>query len=163
MNCINCNSETSNEKFCSLSCSAAFNNKKHPKRKAASERMCMYCRNIKSTKVMKGRVCNDCRKEQENKKLQYRNTTIGEMRTKYESSGVHRSWWYSEIRKLAKTMNRHREKKCQICGYDKHINYAHVKPISKFSDSVTLEEINKESNIMILCPNHHWEFDHNLL
>ena len=53
--------------------------------------------------------------------------------------------------------------KCAICGYDKHVEVAHIKPVSGFSDEATMREINSFSNLIGLCPNHHWEFDNGLL
>ena len=54
-------------------------------------------------------------------------------------------------------------KKCAICGYDKHIEIAHIKPVSKFDDSATVAEINSIENLIALCPNHHWEYDSGIL
>lgn len=53
--------------------------------------------------------------------------------------------------------------KCVICGYDKHVEVAHIKAVSEFSDNSTLREINSISNLIGLCPNHHWEYDNGLL
>ena len=46
-------------------------------------------------------------------------------------------------------------KKCAICGYDKHIEIAHIKSVAEFDDSVTIAEINSVDNLIALCPNHH--------
>lgn len=53
--------------------------------------------------------------------------------------------------------------KCAICGYDKHIEIAHIKAVSDFEDSVKISEINSINNLIALCPNHHWEYDNNIL
>lgn len=39
----------------------------------------------------------------------------------------------------------------------------HIKPISEFSDDTLIAIINHPDNIVILCPNCHWEFDNGLL
>lgn len=52
------------------------------------------------------------------------------------------------------------ERKCVVCGYLKHVEIAHIKAVSEFSDDATLIEINVLTNLVGLCPNHHWEFDH---
>lgn len=52
---------------------------------------------------------------------------------------------------------------CIVCGYTKHTQLAHVKAIHDFSDGATIGEINAKDNIIPLCPNHHWEYDHDLL
>lgn len=53
--------------------------------------------------------------------------------------------------------------KCAICGYNKHVEVAHIKAVSEFSDDAKLEEINSIDNLIGLCPNHHWEFDNGIL
>jgi len=42
MNCLNCNTQTNNPKFCSRSCAATYNNKIHPKRQPIG--VCKECR-----------------------------------------------------------------------------------------------------------------------
>ena len=51
------------------------------------------------------------------------------------------------------------EKKCKICGYDKHIQVCHIKSVSSFSDDSLITDINSKDNLIGLCPNHHWEYD----
>lgn len=48
---------------------------------------------------------------------------------------------------------------CQKCGYDKHIEACHIKPINEFLEDTMLSEINSIENLIPLCPNCHWEFD----
>lgn len=52
---------------------------------------------------------------------------------------------------------------CVVCGYSKYVEVAHVKSVSSFSGESTLDEINSVSNLVALCPNHHWEFDNGVL
>jgi hypothetical protein len=52
---------------------------------------------------------------------------------------------------------------CQVCDYDKHVECCHIIPIAEFPKTATLGEVNKLSNLVWLCPNHHWELDHRLL
>ena len=54
-------------------------------------------------------------------------------------------------------------KRCAICGYDKHVDVAHIRRVSSFPDEALIGEINSIINLMPLCPTHHWEFDNNLL
>lgn len=56
-----------------------------------------------------------------------------------------------------------KERKCAICGYDKHIEIAHIKSVASFDESATIGEINAIGNLIALCPNHHWEYDNGLL
>jgi len=50
---------------------------------------------------------------------------------------------------------------CFICGYSNHVEIAHIKSVSSFSDNTLISEINACSNLVALCPNHYWEFDNN--
>ncbi len=48
---------------------------------------------------------------------------------------------------------------CQACGFDVIVENAHIKPVSSFPDSATLDEISDPSNVLKLCPNHHAMYD----
>jgi len=52
---------------------------------------------------------------------------------------------------------------CENCGYSKHIEVCHIKGVSEFGDDVLISVINNNDNLVGLCPNCHWEFDHNVL
>lgn len=71
----------------------------------------------------------------------------------------------SAIRKFAEKTYKesNRELKCYICGYDKHVEIAHIKAVSDFNESSTIADINSLENLIALCPNHHWEFDNNII
>ena len=49
--------------------------------------------------------------------------------------------------------------KCFVCGYDLHTEVCHKKAVSEFPETATIAEINAPENLVMLCPNHHWEFD----
>lgn len=53
--------------------------------------------------------------------------------------------------------------KCEICGYTHHVEVAHIKPVSEFTETATIREINSIDNLIGLCPNHHWEYDNGIL
>ena len=48
---------------------------------------------------------------------------------------------------------------CIICGYTNHVEIAHITSVSEFADKTLISKINDSSNLVALCPNHHWEFD----
>lgn len=48
---------------------------------------------------------------------------------------------------------------CKICGYTKHFETAHIRPVSDFPVDTHVSIINDPSNLMPLCPNCHWEHD----
>ena len=55
------------------------------------------------------------------------------------------------------------KKECLVCKYSNHVEVAHVKAVSKFSDDTLVSEMNDLQNLMYLCPNHHWEYDNGKL
>lgn len=74
----------------------------------------------------------------------------------YETT-LKRSAIRKDARNKAKTLGWN---SCKKCGYNKHIEVAHIKPVNSFPKDSTLEEINHPDNLLPLCPNCHWEFDH---
>ncbi|HEX8326042.1 MAG TPA: HNH endonuclease signature motif containing protein [Hymenobacter sp.] len=56
-----------------------------------------------------------------------------------------------------------RPKQCAICGYAVHYEVCHIKPISGFRATDSVADVNELANLVALCPNHHWEFDHGRL
>lgn len=150
--CLNCGKETSNPKFCSRSCSASYNNKKREKVK----KYCIKCgKFIGEGNQCRRKYCDDCNPN----KVNWSQTTLQEVeeKRKYQS--------HSRIRELArkKVMTIPRFQKCAECGYTKHIEICHIKAIKDFDKNFSIEEINDVSNLVGLCPNHHWEFDNGLL
>lgn len=88
-------------------------------------------------------------------------------KTKGELFSSRKNWQSarSAIRKHAQAIFSafNTEYKCSICGYDKHIEIAHIKAVSDFDDETTIGEINAISNLIGLCPNHHWEYDNGII
>lgn len=154
MNCICCGKATNNPKFCSRSCSASHNNKVTPKRKLS--RTCLLC-----DSPVKSYRHNRCELHWvEFREGLYKNKTIGEYRNSLSVKGKHPSWVNSHIRGFARSWFKHLTKTpCAHCGYDKHVELAHIKDVSSFDDSALLSEVNSAENIIQLCPNCHWEFD----
>lgn len=155
MECQNCGKPTTNPKFCSVSCSATYTNKAHPKRKPTGT--CSVCaKPIPSNR----KRCPSCREAQ---KSAIKDTTIGEFREKERSKGRHPSWIHHEVRVLNRIWNKGLlSNPCRKCGYSLHVELAHLRPISTFPDSSTLREVNDPSNLVPLCPNCHWELDKGL-
>ena len=50
-----------------------------------------------------------------------------------------------------------------MCGYEKHVEACHIKPVKEFGMDALLSEVNSAENIAPLCPNCHWELDSGLL
>lgn len=53
--------------------------------------------------------------------------------------------------------------KCAVCGYSAHVDIAHIKGIRQHTNDTKIFEINKLTNLVALCKNHHWEFDNGFL
>ena len=67
------------------------------------------------------------------------------------------------MRQLARQKTSLRPQECSNCGYNKHVETCHIKAIADFSPTVTIAEVNANSNLTLFCRNCHWEFDHKLL
>ena len=143
VNCKHCQKETKNAKFCSKSCAAKLNNK-IPKRK----RKIYYCKTCKKECRYKRTYCDICFLPED--------LTLQEA-IYYKHN---RSSAYAKIRSRARNTQKAKLiKKCEKCGYDKHVEVCHIKPISKFSMTTKISKINNDNNLLILCPNCHWEHD----
>jgi hypothetical protein len=139
-------------KFCSRSCSSKSN---HPRQKPKFA-TCTNCGG-QTTYSSCGRArkfCDTCLKS----KCQYmENLTIKE--ASYERKDANR---YRKIRHHAHEVAKRSlgERKCSKCNYNKHVELAHINGISYFHENTKLSVVNAPSNLMWLCPNCHWEFDH---
>lgn len=147
MLCKTCNKETTNPKYCSLSCSAKYNNTKRTK-----IRYCTRCNNQIEGKSPNKKLCYSCR---------YPDKSLAELL--YDKG--HRSNVYSHVRSKARLCARKFGllDRCNVCGYSKHVEACHIKPISTYKPKTMISVINSRENLIGLCPNCHWEFDHNLL
>lgn len=147
-NCLTCNTPTSNPKYCSRSCSAVASNKAVPRRKP--EGNCVTCLEpIKSSRT----YCKLC----------FQQTQIDWSAVSYaDISGKRAYQKHSRIRDLARRAIKQsgQSMTCVVCGYDKHVEVCHIKAISKYSIDTKISEINHPDNLVLLCPNHHWELDY---
>lgn len=127
--------------FCSTSCAAKTNNRLIPKRKINL----IKCSSCPAMIPRQRKFCITCRESKAN----------GAKR----KDQLNRRLIYHHGRSVV----RGRIKVCAYCGYDKHVEMCHIIPIRNFSKDATVGEINSSDNLIFLCPNHHWEFDNNLL
>lgn len=140
------------QRFCSQSCGATVTNQKRVVQKA--------CKECGEPHKRHSDYCSlACRRLawQKAKLLQWESLA-------YE--GDYRAATFNKIRYWARTLYLEvyeLPRACAICGYSKHIQVAHVRAISSFPPTATLAEVNAPLNLVALCPNHHWEFDHNTL
>ena len=161
--CLTCGKLHNNPKFCSRSCSAKHSNIS-PKRKRTKQ--CKNCEVLilsnrtfcshECAKACGGRWthCNGYTMDGV-KVSSWQNKTLADYqgRAKYQVN--------SQVRSVARqVMDKSGvPKKCCKCGYDKHVEVSHIKPISHFSSDSLIMDINSIDNLEYLCPNCHWEHD----
>ena len=143
------------KKFCDKSCAVSFNNKN--RRVKLRPSVCDNCQG-KRCKGSKSGLCKKCYSKS---KVKLATTSKGEL---FES----RSNWQnarSSIQRNARSVlsNSNKPKECLKCKYSNHVECCHIKSVSDFPDTSLISEINSIDNLIWLCPNHHWEFDNNLL
>lgn len=157
MNCFHCGKETTNAKYCSRRCAAIVNNAKIPKR-IAKIRICTKCSLSKQA-----RSCQNCADQRRNNVEKIGNQTLNDVARRYTQSGIAPSYRHAYVRNHCHMIHRELPMRCQVCGYDTHVELCHIKPIASFDLSTTLNEINAADNIAVLCRNHHWELDNDVL
>lgn len=142
-----------------------------------SPNICAYCNSIihitedeKVADVKKKKFCNhSCAAKLNNKskkkirvKLPSKRKLI-DLETKSSFYSKRKNWQSanSSIRNHARKVyfNSACPKECKECGYDKHFEVCHIKQVKDFSNEATILEINDITNLVALCPTHHWEFD----
>lgn len=180
--CKNCGKIISSNKkdiiFCSKSCSAIYNNSKRTKLEHISDNeFTIIINNSKGWKeILKNLGYSENTKSNIRKKIQDRCNSLGiilnnkdnlQDKTKKQLFEERANWQSarSAIVKLASKIYHESGKdyKCAVCGYDKHVEIAHIKAVSDFPETSTVAEINDINNLIGLCPNHHWEYDNGLL
>jgi hypothetical protein len=138
----------------SYHCGKRMNNKQlDTHRKTVRSNKICDCGDVKAAPALS---CDSCRRQREQNS--WREMTIGE-----KTYDEHKYAKYSYIRyhgrRLAKSIY---ENKC-LCGYELHVECCHIKPISDFPPETKLKVVNDPKNLVLLCPNCHWEFDNGLL
>lgn len=147
MKCLKCGNETDNPKFCGRSCATSYNNKHKPKR-IRKKKYCKECNvEVSGHKL----YCEDCNERCNKNYVDWSKITYGDLKDKrkYQKN--------SQIRDLARKKYVSGIEKCAHCEYDKHVEVHHLREISTFPDEALIAEINDVANIILLCPNCHWE------
>lgn len=157
--CLNCGESTTNPKFCSQSCAATYTNKEQPKRKRVRH-FCECGKEIHRTDSPNGNshyrsLCEECYEKK------YHNGNVPKSYYREVSPTAYFTYIRSHARNIIKSSNV--EQKCVVCGYTNHVEVCHKKGIAEFSDDTLVSEINSIDNLVMLCPNHHWEFDNGLI
>lgn len=138
--------------FCSRSCSVAYLNKLKPKRKLSKQ-----CKGCKATISSQRTYCRECISKGKHRKIVDISLPIKYF---FLSKNSNR---YTKIRNHAKSITQSWCRKCENCGYSKHVETCHKIPINEFDNDTPIGIVNDHSNLLLLCPNCHWELDHALL
>ena len=160
------------KKFCNRSCAAQHNNRLSPKRIRFPDGnfQCERCletlplvRN-KTGVRLKRRFCTHCERIA---RIETRGFGVLETKSKRELFDCRPNWQSarSSIRAHANLVFERSKcpSQCFVCGYSLHVEIAHIKSVSSFPDTALISEINAIANLVGLCPNHHWEYDNDLL
>lgn len=143
MKCLNCNKEIDKrKKFCNSSCSASYNNKKFPKKKA-KEYTCLNCEKLLTRQ---GKYCdNNCQSEYQYKEYikNWKQGIETGMSGEYQISRHIRKYLYSKY-----------DSKCCKCGWNKMNPYTNNIPLEIEHKDGNYKN-NSEDNLELLCPNCH--------
>ena len=158
---------TRKKQFCNIICSSKYYGEL---RKKSNSSKIFYC---KCGNIIKRRTkfCNDClikRKIQLRKQRYNINSDTSFTLTTKGNLFKNRKNWQSARSNIQRNARRifkinNKIERCDVCGYNKFIEICHIKAVSDFDDNALIKEINDIKNLVALCRNHHWEFDHNLI
>lgn len=161
--------------YCSKQCYEKHKNSKRKKKKCklcnntmqSQSKICRQCFLIKIKSY-----CQKCGKNYSSKNSKYcENCKIKKIVGGFDYTLKdatytlhHKSSAYALVRTRARAIaSKLGWNSCKICGYNKHIEVAHIKSISSFGEDTLVSIINDPSNLVPLCPNCHWELDNGLL
>jgi len=165
--CVNCNQETKNPLFCSRSCATSHNNRMGKVGRKKIPHFCDICsKEIQS----KRKFCSECKmnyiKVNIRTNIKTNNGCIKHISQVTKSEMFSNSpQKYTRIRMHARSIavkNKMLES-CSVCGYSLYVECAHKKSIASFPNDTLITVINDPNNLIGLCRNHHWEFDHHFL
>jgi hypothetical protein len=148
--------------FCSRSCSAKTNNLG---KRRYSSRSCKQCqKEYITTKTHRSlKLCQDC-KSSHSDTGSIRDMSISDYYKRDSVKNKHPSWKSAHVRSFNRSWNKDLTRlSCQVCPYSTHVELAHIKAVSDFPEDTKLSIVNDPSNILVLCRNHHWEFDNGIL
>lgn len=105
------------------------------------------------------KFCKECRKTKGKQFAIYHSATIGDKNyDKSHKSKLNLIRFYARKTGIELGFT-----KCINCEYDKCFEICHIKSVSSFPPETLLTTINDKSNLIPLCPNCHWEFDHGII
>ena len=143
--------------FCSKSCSAKYTNRHRDS--STYRQLEGKCRDCDSPIRSQLTYCKKCWNKKSADYLSD-NETIKDV--VYRDH--HKSSAFAKIRGRARLKAKKEGwNSCKVCGYDKHIEIAHIRAIADFSEDALVSEVNDIENLAPLCPTCHWELDNSLI
>ncbi len=162
IHCNHCQKLTNNPKFCSSACAATVNNRLKNHNKPKKKYCCIACNTLLyiGWRSKRTKYCNKCRYT---KNPNFKDWSTVTKKALYAKLKLHQA--HARVRALARETYKksNKPKLCANCGYDKFYEVCHIKPIQNFDETSVVTEINHIDNLIGLCPNCHWELDHDLL
>jgi hypothetical protein len=160
-NCLFCLKEFAGDymkKFCNHTCAAHYNAKPIDNRTS----ICVKCsRSFLLEKKDGGGFCPKKFCETCSVEIAFENQTKGSLYGRRKDWQSANSTLRKHSRKVYIVSDQPQE--CKVCGYSKHFEICHIRPIKDFPNTTKVVEINAISNLVALCPTHHWEFDEGLV
>lgn len=115
--------------------------------------------NCGKEKDYRSKICYDCRIGKRISEANYQLSTLED-----KTYVNHKYSKYSYVRYYSRKIGIELGFKCcKICGYDKHFEVCHIKPVASFPKDTLITVVNDISNLIPLCPNCHWELDNGIL
>ena len=102
-------------------------------------------------------ICRSCYDKNRTQIILDVNTPINQLFYSYGSRNKY-NYIRSHSRRLISSLGI--EKICSCCKFEHGVQICHVKPICDFPEDTPLNEVNNLDNLVLLCPNCHWLFDH---
>ena len=130
--CLHCGLPTTNPKYCSRSHAAIHTNKAAPKRQPQGR--CLVCQ----LPVQANRQHCAAHKRASSRS-EYYDLTVAEFKAR--NAHLHPSYYRGHLNTLTRLLNAHRPHVCQACGYAKHVEYCHIKPLKAFPEITTIQEL----------------------
>jgi predicted restriction endonuclease len=120
---------------------------------------CVECGAERKTRTIADR-CRKCytKKRKEGQAVLDDSQTIGDL--VYKDGQNKYSAIRMRLRRRIDCEQQGRPLVCEECGFEHGVQVCHIKPISEFPLDTKISEVNNRNNIKLLCPNHHWLFDH---
>jgi hypothetical protein len=147
--CQACRQQTRNPMFCSRSCAIRVHNRD---RKRALAGRCVVCAASIPERRKYCSAHSPTRPIDRNRPIE---TFVNNARTRSRLNRLRTD--------AGRVFHAAHPYRCQNCGYDKFIEVCHKRSLTSFPLDTPISVVNSLDNLVGLCPNCHWEFDHGLL